>query len=171
MTTTPLRDPQAARRPVLGLRHKPGRLALAVFRLPLRAYRHDAGHLLGHTFLAFTHVGRRTGQPHDAVAMVLGYDEATREAVICVGWGPETDWYRNLQAGPARRVQIGRDAFVPQHRFLGEEEAFEVARRFRAAHPHRMRLICSILGWGDLTDDDALRTFVAEHPFVGFRPA
>jgi deazaflavin-dependent oxidoreductase (nitroreductase family) len=171
MTSTPLREPQAARRPVLGLRHKPGRLALAVFRMPLRAYRHDAGHVLGHTFLAFTHVGRRTQQPHDAVAMVLCYDEVTREAVVCAAWGPETDWYRNLLAGPALRVQIGRDSIVPQHRFLDEAEAFDVAARFRASHPHRMRLLCSILGWGDLTDDRALRRFVSDHPFVAFRPA
>jgi hypothetical protein len=29
------------RKPLLGLRRKPGRLALAMFRMPLRAYRHD----------------------------------------------------------------------------------------------------------------------------------
>ena len=38
---------------------------------------------MGRTFLQFAHVGRKTGQPHDAVAMVLRYDEASREAVIC----------------------------------------------------------------------------------------
>jgi hypothetical protein len=38
------------RKPLLGLRRKPGRLDLAAFRMPLRAYRHDAGWLLGRTF-------------------------------------------------------------------------------------------------------------------------
>ncbi len=33
------------RKPLLGLRRKPGRLALAMFRMPLHAYRHDAGWL------------------------------------------------------------------------------------------------------------------------------
>lgn len=46
------------RRPLLGLRRKPGRLALALFRMPLRAYRHDAGWLLGLRFIEFTHLGR-----------------------------------------------------------------------------------------------------------------
>ena len=68
---------QVGRRPLLGLRRRPGRLAIALFRLPLNAYRHDAGWMLGHTFLEFTHTGRRSGQPHDTVAMVLGRDEAT----------------------------------------------------------------------------------------------
>ena len=71
------------RQPLLGLRRKPGRLALAVFRMPLRAYRHDAGWLLGRTFLEFAHTGRKTGQPYETVAMVLRYDPDVREAVIC----------------------------------------------------------------------------------------
>ena len=91
--------------PLFGLRRRPGRLALALFRLPLNAYRHDAGRLMGRTFLQFTHVGRKTGQPHDAVAMamVLRYDEASRKAVICAAWGPAADGVRNLRAGPARK--------------------------------------------------------------------
>jgi hypothetical protein len=93
------------RKPLLGLRRKPGRLALALFRMPLRAYRHDAGWLLGHMFLEFTHTGRKSGQSYETVAMVLRYDADAREAVICVAWGPDTDWVRNLRAGSAARVQ------------------------------------------------------------------
>ena len=63
-------------RRMLGLRRRPGRLALALFRLPLNAYRHSAGGVLGHTFLQFTHTGRKSGRSYDAVAMVLRYDES-----------------------------------------------------------------------------------------------
>jgi len=160
-----------APRPLLGLRRRPGRLALAVFRAPLTAYRHDAGRLLGRTFVAFTHVGRRTGQPHEAVAMVLRYDDVTRETVVCAAWGPQTDWYRNLRAGPALAVRLGGDTWRPEHRFLDETEALEVAAGFRRAHPHRLRLLCRVLGWGDLQDDEAVRAFVRSHPLVAFRPA
>jgi AraC-like DNA-binding protein len=55
-------------KPFLGLRRRPGRLALAMFRMPLRAYRHDAGWLLGRTFLEFVHTGRKTGRPCAAAA-------------------------------------------------------------------------------------------------------
>ena len=102
--------------------------------------------------------------------MVLAYEESIREAVICAAWGPDTDWVRNLQAGPALLVELGRDRFVPAHRFLTEVEAFEVALGFRAAHPHRLRLLSRVLGWGDLRDDAAVREFVRTHPFVAFRP-
>ena len=49
-------------RPLLGLRRKPGRLALLAFRLPLYAYRHDAGWMFGRTFMQFTHIGRQSGK-------------------------------------------------------------------------------------------------------------
>jgi deazaflavin-dependent oxidoreductase (nitroreductase family) len=164
MTTT-----VPAGRPLLGLRRKPGRLALMFMRMPLRAYRHDRGYLLGHTFLEFTHLGRTTGKPYQSVAMVLSYDEATGEAAICSAW--DTDWYRNIQAHPATSVTIGRQTFTPVQRFLSEEEALGVVARFRAAHPHRVRLISRILAWGNFDDDAHLREFVRTHPFVAFRPA
>jgi deazaflavin-dependent oxidoreductase (nitroreductase family) len=157
-------------RPLLGLRRKPGRLALGVFRLPLPLYHRGWGRLLGHTFLLFTHAGRKSGSPYDAVAMVLRYDPHTREAVICAAWGEDTQWVRNIRARPALRVQIGRKTYVPEQRFLGEDEAVEVVTEFRQRHRGRVRLITTILGW-DIRTDTAVREFVRARPFVAFRPA
>ena len=163
--------PTGSRRPLLGLRRRPGRLAAAFFRLPLKAYQHNAGPAVGRTFLAFTHVGRTTGQPHRTVAMVLHYDETTREAVIASAWGPQTDWYRNLRAHPAVQVQLGGQAFTPQQRFLPDAEAVDVLVQFRREHPHRLRFFSSVLAWGDLSDGERVREFIRTHPFVAFRPA
>jgi deazaflavin-dependent oxidoreductase (nitroreductase family) len=157
-------------RPLLGLRVTPGRLALKVFRLPLGLYEHGWGWLLGHVFLRLVHVGRRTGQQHSTVAMVLAYDPTTRRTVICSGWGRDADWVRNLRAGPAARVDIGRETYIPTHRFLSEDEAVLVVKHFRHRHPGRVRLISRVLGW-DLTSDEALRAFVAARHFVELSPA
>jgi deazaflavin-dependent oxidoreductase (nitroreductase family) len=159
------------KRPWLGLRRAPGRLALVVFRLPLWLYRRGWGWMLGRTFVMFVHVGRRTGDGHEAVAMVLDDNKSNGEVVICSAWGPDADWLRNLHAGPAREVHIAGDCFVPDHRLLGEDEAFTVATSFRRRHPRRLQLISTVLGWGDLGDDEAVRGFVHTHPFVAFRPA
>ncbi len=80
----PVASHPAARRaqPFLGLRRQPGRLALAVFRIPLPLYRRGWGWLLGHTFLLLTHADRKTGKLYSAVAMVLKYHPGTHEAVI-----------------------------------------------------------------------------------------
>jgi deazaflavin-dependent oxidoreductase (nitroreductase family) len=160
------------RRPLLGLRETPGRLALAVFRIPLRLYRRGWGWTLDRTFLLLVHTGRKTGRPHETVAMVLADDSSCGEIVICSGWGPNADWVHNLHAGPAREVRIGRDRFVPQHRFLSEDEAVAVVGAFRRRHPRRIWLISKVLGWGDLrSDDNNVRAFVQRHPFVALRPA
>lgn len=147
----------------------PGRLALAVFRLPLHLYRRGWGWLLGHTFLVFVHAGRKTGTPHLAIAMVLKFDKTTQEAVICSGWGPNADWVRNLQVQPALRVQIGREYFVPEQRFLTQDEAVAVVVEFRREHPWRVRLIAKVLDW-DLRSEAAVQDFVRTRPFVGFKP-
>lgn len=102
--------------------------------------------------------------------MVLRDDRATGEVVIISGWGPDVDWVRNLRSRPALRVEVGRDSFTPVHRFLDADEAVSVGEEFRARHPRRMWLASRILGWGDLTDDGALRSFVSSHPLVAFRP-
>jgi deazaflavin-dependent oxidoreductase (nitroreductase family) len=159
----------ANRTHLFGIR-QPGRLALAVFGLPLHLYRRGWGRLLGHTFLRFEHIGRRTGVPHEAVAMVLGFDKTTNETVICSAWGPNADWVRNLRAHPATRVEVGRDSYVPEQRFLTEDEAVSIGVEFRRRHPWRLRLLATILGWGDLRSEAALRDFVHTRPFVAFRP-
>lgn len=158
-------------KPLLGLRRQPGRLALAVFRLPLPLYRRGWGWLLGHTFLLLVHAGRKTGKLYSATAMVLKYDPETHEAIICSAWGQDTDWIRNIRVRPALQVQIGRESYTPEQRFLSEDESFAVAVEFRRRHPWRLRLITGIMDWRDLRSDTGARGFVSIRPFVAFRPA
>lgn len=162
--------PSRDTRPLLGLRRRPGRLALEVFRLPLVLYRHGWGRVLGRTFMLLVHAGRKTGQPHPMTAMVMRYDPTTREVVIFSGWGPDSDWVRNIRARPALRVEVGREAFTPQHRFLSEDESVAVASDFLRRHPYRVLLASRILDWPDLHSEAALREFVRTHPFVALRP-
>jgi deazaflavin-dependent oxidoreductase (nitroreductase family) len=158
-------------RPLLGVRRQPGRLARAFFRLPLPLYRRGWGFLLGHTFLLITHAGRKSGQRRETVAMALAYDCATRETIVFSAWGRNTDWIRNIRAQPALLIEIGRESYQPEQRFLSEDESVAVVVEFRRRHPWRTRLACAILGWGDLGSDAAIRNFVHGRPFVSFRPA
>jgi deazaflavin-dependent oxidoreductase (nitroreductase family) len=156
---------------LLGLRRQPGRLALAAMRLPRLLYHHGFGRLLGHTFLLITHQGRKTGAGHETVAMALTFDPDRQETVVCSAWGPNTEWIRNLRAHPALRIQTGSDSYIPEQRFLSEDEAVAAGLEFRHRHPARLRLFAAILGWGDLSTERALREFVRNRPFVAFRPA
>jgi deazaflavin-dependent oxidoreductase (nitroreductase family) len=139
-------------------------------RLPRPLYHRGWGRLFGHSFLLITHQGRTTGKRRETVAMALQYDRHTREAVVCSAWGPNTEWMRNLRAHPALQIQIGRETYVPEQRFLSEDEAFAAAVEFRRRHPLRLRLLATILDWGDLSSDAAVRELVRARPFVSFRP-
>ena len=156
-------------RPLLGIRRQPGRLALALMRMPRPLYHRGWGWMLDHTFLLIAHQGRNTGKRHETVAMTLTYDPDTREAVVCSAWGANTEWIRNLRAHPALQIQIGRETYVPEQRFLSEHESIAVAMEFRRRHPWRSRFLAAILGWGDLRSDTAVREFVRSRPFVSFR--
>jgi deazaflavin-dependent oxidoreductase (nitroreductase family) len=161
----------SAHRSLLGLRRQPGRLALWFMRLPRPLYHRGWGRLLGHTFLLITHEGRRTGKRRETVAMALSHDPTTQEVVVCSAWGPNTEWLRNLRTHPALQIQIGPETFVPEQRFLSEDEAVAVATAFRDRHPWRLRFFASVLGWGDLSKQAAVRELVRGRPFVAFTPA
>ena len=126
--------------------------------------------MLDHTFLLIAHQGRKTGKRRETVAMALAYDPGTREAVVFSAWGPNTEWIRNLRAHPALQIQIGRESYIPEQRFLSEDESIAVVDEFRRRHPWRVRLFAAILGWGGLSSDTAVREFVRSRPFVLFRP-
>jgi hypothetical protein len=64
-----------------------------------------------------------TGKRRETVAMALTYDPETREAVVCSAWGPDTEWTRNLRAHPALEIQVGRERYVPEQRFLSADDA------------------------------------------------
>jgi deazaflavin-dependent oxidoreductase (nitroreductase family) len=86
-------------------------------------YHRGFGRFLGHTFLLIAHQGRMTGKRRETVAMALTYDPETREAVVCSAWGPDTEWTRNLRAHPALEIQVGRERYVPEQRFLSADDA------------------------------------------------
>jgi deazaflavin-dependent oxidoreductase (nitroreductase family) len=168
---TPTHGRERVRTPLLGLRQRPGRLARALMRTPVAVYDRGWGRLFGHVFVLIVHEGRRTGLRRETVAMAATYDPATREVIVCSAWGPDAQWLRNLQARPALRIEIGRESYAPEQRFLTEEEGIAATRRFVAAHPWRSRLIARVLGWGDLTSATGVRAVTRSHPFVAFRPS
>ena len=169
--TTAAHERKRRARPLLGVRDQPGRLALAAMRLPRILYHVGWGRLLGHTFLLITHQGRKTGNPRETVVMALTFDPVTQETIVCSAWGANTEWMRNLRAHPALRIEIGRESYIPEQRFLSEDEAVAAALEFRDRHPRRLRLIAAILGWGALGSEAAVRELVRRRPFVSFRPA
>jgi deazaflavin-dependent oxidoreductase (nitroreductase family) len=156
---------------VLGLRQKPGSLALAVFGIVPAVYQMGLGRTLGRTFMLLTYKGRKSGKTYRAALMVLSSDEQTGEVTSLAMYGNQTGWWRNIVANPALAVEIGGTRFRPEQRFLSAEEAHGLVSQFRKAHPWRVRLIALIMGWGSLRSESEVPDFVRTKAFVAFRPA
>jgi deazaflavin-dependent oxidoreductase (nitroreductase family) len=90
---------------------------LPIFKLPLFLYRLRLGWLLGHLFMQLTHVGRRSGKLRRTILAVLSFDGQTNEIKAVSAWNA-SEWYKNIQASPARLVEMGLTRFVPTQRDL-----------------------------------------------------
>ncbi|MGH3320191.1 MAG: nitroreductase family deazaflavin-dependent oxidoreductase [Streptosporangiaceae bacterium] len=97
--------------------------------------------MFGYRFLLLTHRGRRTGLVHRTMLEVLRWDPRTHEAVAIAGFGPGSDWFRNVTEGHALEVQVGRERFVPTHRVLDTAEASDVFLDYE----HRNRMATTVL--------------------------
>lgn len=143
-------------------------------RAPVALYRWDLGWLLGYRFILLVHIGRRSGLERRTVLEVVHYDPKTSEVVVMSGLGRTSDWYRNIQAHPAKEVVIGRRSFAPTHRDLTEDEAVAAVaayeRRNRIATPIIRSVLSKLLGWRYDGTDEARRRLVDERPLVMFMP-
>ena len=156
-------------------RRKPGPRLRRLLRAPAVLYDWRLGWLLGHRFLRLTHIGRRSGQPHETVLEVVGRRQAKHEFIVVAGLGRSAQWYRNLQVHEAVQVAIGRERFVPMHRELPILEAEEVLAAYERGNRWIAPIIHCALSWLVRWRYDGSQTarqrLVGELPLIGLRRA
>jgi deazaflavin-dependent oxidoreductase (nitroreductase family) len=145
------------------------------FRAPVYLYRWRLGWLLGKRFVLLTHYGRRTGLRRQTVLEVVEYRKQGPEVVVANGFGPNSDWVRNIQARPGEvEVTVGVRHFAASHRYLGEEEAMAVIegyeRRNRFMAPIVRAGFSWLLGWKYHGGESDRRRLVQQIPLIAFRP-
>lgn len=130
--------------------------------------------MLGKRVLALTHRGRKSGKEYQTILEVVLFDDETKESVVASAYGSDADWYRNIQAEAALRVQTGRLDYVPSQRFLTQDEAREAAARFCREHPWEAKLVPRVLPsiGAAIPTDSALspEELLAYLPMVAVRP-
>lgn len=146
-----------------------------LFRAPLPLFHLGLGRLFGKRILLLTHIGRRTGVRRETLLEVVEYRHDGPEVVVANGFGPGSDWVRNIQAKPDDvEVTVGSQHFAAKHRFLGEQEAARVIKDYE----YRNRLIALIVrkgfswlvGWQYRGSADDRQKFVQQIPLIAFRP-
>lgn len=142
-----------------------------MFRAPVWLYRARLGFVFGARFLLLVHRGRKTGRTRMNVLEVMEHKREAGEYVVMSGWGPKSQWYRNIHASPPAEVRIGFRRFTPAVRFLTDEEAAASLAVYRREHPILFRMLDVMLSWKHDGTQDDFRRIVADRPMVGLRPA
>jgi deazaflavin-dependent oxidoreductase (nitroreductase family) len=99
-------------------------------------------------FAIIRHVGRRSGKPYETVIWVWQMREGF---VIALTYGPEVDWYRNMQAAGGGKIFWHKKLYV-----VGKPEPID-AETALTAFPAFFRLI--------------FRTFGRQEKFVLMKPS
>lgn len=142
-------------------------------RLPVHLYHWGFGALLDHRFMLLTHQGRKSGHLFETVLEVVLYERATDATYVISGWGDKTDWYRNIRAHPALRVQVGMQTYVPDQQFLDPHEVVRVWTQFRHKHPIEERMALRLYsqpGMKYKSDQERRDAILGSVRMVSFRP-
>lgn len=115
-------------------------------RAPIRLYRWHLGPLLGTRVLLLTHTGRTSGQPRQVVLEVTARDPSTGAYRLASGFGPTSQWYRNIQHTPQVTIQIGRHRTAATARPLTPEESGRAMADYAPRHPKAARRLMAICG-------------------------
>lgn len=132
------------------------------------------GWLFGKRCLLLTHIGRRSGLRRQTVLEVVEYRPQGPEVVVANGFGPDSDWVRNIEFRPGEEITVGCEHFLAAHRFLGEDEAVKVIEDYE----YRNRLIAPIvrsgfswlMGWRYHSTENDRHRLARELPLIAFRP-
>ena len=167
-------EPTQRGRPGIRQPGPPAGVLRALLGLPVHLYHARLGFLLGHRFLLIVHTGRKSGLHRETVVEVVRFDPVARESVVAAGWGRETGWLHNVEAGLAREVWTGRQRFAPAWRILPPDEAEQIfadyERRNRLIAPIIRAVLSRLLGWRYDGTPSARRRAVEQIALVGFRP-
>jgi deazaflavin-dependent oxidoreductase (nitroreductase family) len=138
-------------------------VVMSLYRLRL------LGWLTDHWLTVVTHVGRKSGRVRWTVLYVQSYDPQTREVKVVSAWG-ESDWFKNVRKSPALQVEIGREGYPPEQRFLEAEEIAELERQFRHRNPLVARVQCWLMGWPWRATEEEFLEYACSLRGVSFRP-
>ncbi|WP_329416561.1 nitroreductase family deazaflavin-dependent oxidoreductase [Streptomyces sp. NBC_00704] len=135
-------------------------------RAPLLLFRAGLGPVLGKRFLLLHHVGRSTGLDRRVVLEVVAHETQSSGWTVASGFGPGSDWYRNLRARPKTVVQIGNRYHAVDARFLSPDDGARIMADYAARHPRTARRLCALMGLPSDGSDASFREAGRAIPFV-----
>ncbi|MFB3051525.1 MAG: nitroreductase family deazaflavin-dependent oxidoreductase [Acidimicrobiia bacterium] len=148
---------------------KPAGLMRWALNVPTLLYRSRLGFLMGKRFFMIEHRGRKTGTFYRTVLEVAGRYPDRDEWIVTAGWGPGSDWYRNLKAGTLEAVWTGSKRFAARVRFLEPQEAGQVMGDYERAHRRTAKVLLKGMGVSHDGTDEGRVEMMKQIPMVALQ--
>jgi deazaflavin-dependent oxidoreductase (nitroreductase family) len=121
---------------------EPGRLLWAINQVPTMVFRLRLSRLFGSRFAMVTHRGRNSGMPRTVIVETADGSVESRRLVYIVAYGKRAQWYKNLNAAPALRIEIaGRTFESPRHEFLDREGTEAAIASYWRRYPQLAKIL------------------------------
>ena len=151
-------------------RRRPAGHAKWFMQAPKWVYRARLGFLFGSRFLLLEHTGRKSGKVFQTPLEVAHRRSDADEWVVCSGFGPTSDWYRNLQADQDVAIWLGSKRYPARARFLSNEEAVAAMQAYERAHPKAAAKLESLMGVAHDGTPESWLAMMERIPMVGLTP-
>lgn len=140
------------------------------FRLPIVLYRLRLGWLLGHRLVLVAHRGRRSGRWYRTVLEVVERDRQTGTYTVAAGFGPGSDWYRNLRQTPQTRIRVGLREWPVTAVPLSAEQGAALMARYASRYRRVAPRLCRFLGFEVDGSERDYHEVGRRIPFLRFEP-
>lgn len=144
----------------------PSGLSRLLFRLPIYLYKLRLGWLLGGRFLLLNHIGRKSGQPRQAVVEVVRHDPASDTYIIASGFGEKAQWFQNLMQTPDVTIQVGRRKLAVHARRLSPDESADEMAGYARRNGRAARSLSGFMGFEVDGSEEGYRQLGGQLPFV-----
>ena len=116
-----------------------------LWRAPIWFYRIGLGSLFGKRFLLLNHIGRKSGQPRQAMIEVVKIDSENNIYYSVSGFGEKAHWFKNIMHTPQVIIRTGGRKMQAQSERLSLEEGEAILQEYAREHPTALRELSKIL--------------------------
>ena len=139
-----------------------------LWRAPIWFYRIGLGSLFGKRFLLLTHIGRKSGQPRQAVIEVVEIDSQTDTYYSVSGFGEKAHWFQNIMYTPDVNIQVGRRKMSAHAERLSLEGGEAILSEYARQHPTALRELSKFLNISYDGSQESLHAMAQALPVIAF---
>ena len=139
-----------------------------LWRAPIWFYRLGLGGLFGKRFLLLNHIGRKSGQPRQAIIEIVKMDSQNNIYYSVSGFGEKAQWFQNIIHTPKVDIQVGNHKMVARVERLTIEDGEAILLEYSQQHPIALRELSKILNLPYDGSPESVREMAKVLPVIAF---